>query len=153
MPGPHGYKRLFAELKRRRVFRVMAVYGAVAFGVLQVADIAFPALGLPEWTITLVLVLTLLGFPIAIVLAWAFETTPEGVKRTAKAGPDEITAILAAPAARRWPVGLAAAGGTALFLVGAWLALGRPMAGGSGGMGPVPRRRPTHRSPCSRSPT
>ena len=48
----------------------MAMYGIVTFGVLQVADIAFPRLGMPEWTITLVLLLSLLGFPIAIVLAW-----------------------------------------------------------------------------------
>ena len=54
-----GYQRFFAELKRRRVFRVMAVYGAVAFVILQVADIALPGLGLPEWTITLILALSL----------------------------------------------------------------------------------------------
>jgi len=128
-----GYQRLFAELKRRKVFRVMTTYGVVSFVILQVADIAFPGLGLPEWTITLVLALTLVGFPIAIVLAWAFDMTPEGMQRTEKAGPGEITQIVAAPAGKRWPVGLAAAGGTALFLVGAWLALGRPGPGESGG--------------------
>jgi hypothetical protein len=82
-----GYQRFFAELKRRRVFRVMAVYGAVAFVILQVADIALPGLGLPEWTITLILALTLLGFPFAVVLAWAFDMTPEGMQRTADATP------------------------------------------------------------------
>ncbi|MGB5525590.1 MAG: tetratricopeptide repeat protein, partial [Gemmatimonadota bacterium] len=133
MSEPRGYQRFLAELKRRRVFRVMAVYGAVAFVVLQVADIALPGLGLPEWTITLILALTVLGFPIAIVLAWAFDMTPEGMQRTEKAAPGEITQIVAAPAAKRWPVGLAAAGGTALFLVGAWLALGRPGPGETGG--------------------
>jgi TolB-like protein len=124
-PSP-GYQRFFAELKRRRVFRVMAVYGIVAFVILQVADIALPGLGLPEWTITLILVLTLLGFPVAIVLAWAFDLTPEGVQRTAEAAPGELTEIIAAPASKRWPIGLAAAAGTALVLVGGWLALGRP---------------------------
>ncbi|MEK6255292.1 MAG: hypothetical protein N2B05_11400, partial [Gemmatimonadales bacterium] len=124
-----GYQRFFAELKRRRVFRVMAVYGAVAFVILQVADIALPGLGLPEWTITLILALTILGFPIAIVLAWAFDMTPEGMQRTDKALPGEITQIVDAPAGNRWPVGLAAAGGMALFLVGAWLVLGRPAPG------------------------
>jgi len=123
------YQRFFAELKRRRVFRVMAVYGAVAFVILQVADIALPGLGLPEWTITLILALTVLGFPIAIVLAWAFDMTPEGMQRTDKALPGEITQIVDAPAGNRWPVGLAAAGGTALLLVGAWLVLGRPAPG------------------------
>ena len=134
MSEPRGYQRFLAELKRRRVFRVMAVYGAVAFVILQVADIALPGLGLPEWTITLILALTILGFPIAIVLAWAFDMTPEGMQRTEKAAPGEITQIVAAPAAKRWPVGLAAAGGTALFLVGAWLALGRPGPGDTGGL-------------------
>ncbi|MGW8281668.1 MAG: tetratricopeptide repeat protein [Gemmatimonadota bacterium] len=133
-----AYQRFFAELKRRKVFRVMAVYGGVAFVILQVADIALPGLGLPEWTLTLILLLTLLGFPLAIVLAWAFEMTPDGVKKTAEAGPGEITQIVEAPAASRWPVGLAAAGGTALFLVGAWLMFGRPAPGADGNAnGPV----------------
>ena len=134
MSEPRGYQRFLAELKRRRVFRVMAMYGAVAFVVLQVADIALPGLGLPEWTITLILAFTVLGFPIAIVLAWAFDMTPEGMQRTEKAAPGEITQIVAAPAGKRWPVGLAAAGGTALFLIGAWLALGRPGPGATGGL-------------------
>ena len=130
-----AYQRFFAELKRRKVFRVMAVYGGVSFVILQVADIALPGLGLPEWTITLILLLTLLGFPIAIVLAWAFEMTPEGVKKTEDAAPGEISQIVSAPPASRWPVGLAAAGGTALLLVGAWLMFGRPAPGGAGAAG------------------
>jgi TolB-like protein/Tfp pilus assembly protein PilF len=71
-----------AELKRRRVVRVAIVYGAVAFTVLQAADLVVPRLQLPDWTVTLMVVLALLGFPIALVLAWAFELTPDGVKRT-----------------------------------------------------------------------
>lgn len=58
-----------------------AVYGGVSFVVLQLADIIFPNLGLPDWALTFVVALLLLGFPIALVLAWAFEMTPEGVKR------------------------------------------------------------------------
>jgi len=58
-----GYQRFFAELKRRRVFRVMAVYGVVAFAVLQVADILVPALQLPESFVTGIAVLAILGFP------------------------------------------------------------------------------------------
>ena len=132
-----AYQRFFAELKRRKVFRVRAVYGGVAFVILQVADIALPGLGLPEWTMTFILLLTLLGFPLAIVLAWAFEVTPDGVKKTGDAAPGEITQIVSAPAGSRWPVGLAAAGGTALFLIAAWLILGRPGPGGSAGAGVV----------------
>ncbi len=128
-----SYQRFFAELKRRRVFRIMAVYGVVAFGILQVADIAFPLLGLPEWTITLVLLLSLLGFPIAIVLAWAFEQTPDGLKRTVDAPEHEIAELATAPAGQRWPVGVAAAAGTALFLVGAWWMFDGPDGGATAG--------------------
>lgn len=73
------------ELKRRRVYRVAVVYAAVAFVIWQAAEIAFPALDLPTWTLTFVVVLTLVGFPVALVLAWAFDVTPQGVRRTAPA--------------------------------------------------------------------
>ena len=136
MPEAPGYQRFFAEMKRRRVFRVMAVYGAVAFVVLQVADIAFPGLGLPPWALTLVLALILLGFPIAVVLAWAFEMTPEGVKRTESAAPGEITAIVAEPAGRRWPAGLLALAGIAALMAGAWW-VGRSSAPAGEGTGIV----------------
>jgi TolB-like protein/Tfp pilus assembly protein PilF len=112
------------------VFRVIALYGAVSFVILQVADIAFPGLGLPEWTVTLVLALTLLGFPIAVVLAWAFEMTPQGVKKTLDAAPEEITEIVSAPAARRWPSGLLALLGICALVVGAWW-VGRSTAPGA----------------------
>jgi TolB-like protein len=111
---------LFAELKRRKVFRVTAVYGAGAFAVLQVADLAFPRLGLPDWTVTFVLLLSLAGFPIAVLLAWAFEATPEGMKRTSDAMPGELEAIVAQPAARRWPAGLLALVGMVLLFGGGW---------------------------------
>jgi TolB-like protein/tetratricopeptide (TPR) repeat protein len=126
---PPTLQSFFAELKRRRVFRVMAVYGAVAFVVLQVADIAFEPLGLPPWTMTLVLFLALVGFPIAVVLAWAFETTPEGVRRTAQASPQEIEELVAAPRRHRWPAGLLAlASMLLLFGTGWWMG-----GGGRGG--------------------
>lgn len=70
-----------AEAKRRRVFRVAATYALVAFVAWQVAEIAVPGLRLPNWVLTLVIVLTLLGFPIAVGLAGAFDVTPEGVRR------------------------------------------------------------------------
>lgn len=82
---PSGYQRLFADMKRRAVFKVAAVYGAVSFVVLQVADLIFPALALPEWTLTFVVALAALGFPLALVLAWAFKKTPEGMRRTGQA--------------------------------------------------------------------
>jgi adenylate cyclase len=76
---------LFIELKRRKVVRVAVVYAATAFMVLQAADIMLPRLAVPEWTMTLVVVFAVLGFPIALVLGWALELTPEGIKRTESA--------------------------------------------------------------------
>jgi len=72
-----GVGRFLAELRRRKVYRVAVVYAAVAFVVWQVADIAFPSLGLPESAVGAVLVFTVLGFPVALVLAWAYEVRPE----------------------------------------------------------------------------
>jgi adenylate cyclase len=72
-----GFQGFLKELKRRKVYHVAVVYAVIAFGIWQAADIAFPALELPESAMTLVLVLTGLGFPIAVVLAWAYEVKPE----------------------------------------------------------------------------
>ncbi|MCL7965468.1 MAG: hypothetical protein M8857_00020 [marine benthic group bacterium] len=118
-----GYQKFFAELKRRKVFRVAAVYGAVAFVVLQVADILVPALHLPESFTTGIALLSILGFPIALVLAWAFDSTPSGLQRTDAATTGELEAILAQPPASRWPSGLLALAGVVALVVGGWLAL------------------------------
>ena len=120
MTDTQGYQRFFAELKRRRVFRVMAVYGIVGFVLLQLVDLAVPALLLPEWTYRLVALFLLLGFPVAIVLAWALEMTPEGVRRTVEAAPGELTEIIAAPASKRWPAGVLALVGMTTLLAGVW---------------------------------
>jgi TolB-like protein/Tfp pilus assembly protein PilF len=120
MTDTQGYQRFFAELKRRRVFRVMAVYGIVGFVLLQLVDLAVPALLLPEWTYRLVALFLLLGFPVAIVLAWALEMTPEGVRRTTEAAPGELTEIIAAPASKRWPAGVLALVGMTALLAGVW---------------------------------
>jgi TolB-like protein/Tfp pilus assembly protein PilF len=71
----------FAELKRRNVFRVAAAYAVVAWLLIEISDTIFPRLGLPEWTVTFVIALLLLGFPVALFFAWAYELTPEGLKR------------------------------------------------------------------------
>ena len=131
----HGYQRFFAELKRRKVFRVMAVYGVVGFVLLQVMDLLVPALLLPDWTYRLVALFLFLGFPVAVVLAWAFEMTPEGVKRTEAAAPEEIDAIVAQPARRRWPAGLLALIGVAALFTGGWW-VGRRTAAPADGAGP-----------------
>jgi TolB-like protein len=79
---------LYSELKRRKVVRVATVYAATAFVVLQAADIMLPRMGVPDWAMSLVVALAVLGLPIALVLAWALELTPDGVRvtRSATAG-------------------------------------------------------------------
>lgn len=123
MAGTPAYQRLFAELKRRRVFKVAAVYGAVAFVVLQVADIMVPALALPDALTRAVALILILGFPIALVMAWAFEMTPEGMKRTEDPTEAEIEAIVAEPRSRRWPSGVLALAGISALVVGAFFVL------------------------------
>ncbi|MEK7258436.1 MAG: hypothetical protein AAB211_01405 [Pseudomonadota bacterium] len=68
--------KLFDELKRRKVVRVASVYAVVAWLLIQVTNNIVPALQLPAWATTLIVVLLLIGFPIALVLAWAFEVSP-----------------------------------------------------------------------------
>src|SRR5215831_16038893 len=75
-------KDFFAELKRRNVYKVAIAYGVVAWLLIQVATQTFPFFEIPNWMVRAVIVVVLLGFPIALVLAWAFELTPEGIKRT-----------------------------------------------------------------------
>ena len=71
---------LFTELKRRNVFRVGIFYAIVAWLLLQVSDIVVPAMGIPDWGLRFIMLLLGLGFPIALIFAWAFEITPEGIK-------------------------------------------------------------------------
>jgi TolB-like protein/Tfp pilus assembly protein PilF len=131
MTDTQGYQRFFAELKRRRVFRVMAVYGAVGFVVLQASELLVNTFQLSSQLQTGIGVLTLLGFPVAIVLAWALEMTPEGVRRTAEAAPGELTEIISAPASKRWPAGVLALVGMTALLAGVWY-VGRQSAPASG---------------------
>ncbi len=75
----------FEEVKRRKVYRVAVAYIIGAGGVIQLASAAFPAWELPNWALRLVIVLLLIGFPIALILAWAFDVTPEGIRSTPSA--------------------------------------------------------------------
>jgi TolB-like protein len=83
-------RNFFAELKRRNVYKVAVAYGVVGWLVMQVSATIVPALHLPDGITTAVVVLVLLGFPVALVIAWAFEMTPEGMKRTEDVGPNEV---------------------------------------------------------------
>src|SRR5438874_13666288 len=75
-------KNFFAELKRRNVYKVAVAYGVVAWLLMQIASQIFPFFDIPNWVVRLVVLLLIIGFPVALIIAWAFEVTPEGIKRT-----------------------------------------------------------------------
>ena len=84
---------IFSELKRRNVYKVAVAYGVVGWLVIQVTATIVPALHLPDGLTTAVVVVVLVGFPIALVISWAFEMTPEGMKRTADVSADEVRSM------------------------------------------------------------
>jgi TolB-like protein len=75
-------KNFFTELKRRNVYKVAIAYAVVAWLLIQVATQVFPFFEIPNWVVRLVVLVIIVGFPIALIIAWAFELTPEGLKRT-----------------------------------------------------------------------
>ncbi len=77
--------RFWHELKRRGVPKVLAMYVATAFIIMEAVDIMLPRLGLPDWTVTLVIILLIIGLPVAFVLSWVFDITPQGVVKTGPA--------------------------------------------------------------------
>ncbi|MDQ3038361.1 MAG: adenylyl cyclase, partial [Pseudomonadota bacterium] len=79
----------FAELKRRNVYRVAAAYAVLSWLLIQIATQVFPFFNVPNWAVRVVVILLALGFPVALVLAWAFEITPEGIKRESDVAPEE----------------------------------------------------------------
>ena len=78
----------FAELKRRHVFRVAIAYIVVAWLILQVADVVLDKIGVPDWTFKVIMVFLVIGFPIAVLLAWAYDLTPQGLQRTVELDTD-----------------------------------------------------------------
>jgi TolB-like protein/Tfp pilus assembly protein PilF len=85
-------RNFFAELKRRNVYKAAVAYTVVSWLVVQVATQIFPVFTIPDWAVRLVILCLILGFPIALVLAWIFELTPEGLKRTEDVAPHESIA-------------------------------------------------------------
>jgi adenylate cyclase len=110
----------FAELKRRNVYKVAIAYAVVAWLLMQIATQVFPFLEIPNWAIRLVIMLIVIGFPIALMIAWAFELTPEGLKRTEFA--DELPKK--APRNRVWLYVVVVAGAisVSLFFFGRYTA-------------------------------
>ena len=82
-------KDFFGELKRRNVYKVAVAYGVVSWLLIQAASILFPTFEAPSWVMKIFVAIVALGFPIALILAWAFEMTPQGMKRTENIGPNE----------------------------------------------------------------
>jgi len=83
---PDNPSSFWQELKRRKVVRVVTVYAAAAFAILELVDIVSPALGLPSWTLALVIVLLCIGLIISTILSWVYDITPEGVRKTKPSG-------------------------------------------------------------------
>src|SRR3954469_19804029 len=75
-------RNFFAELKRRNVYKVAVAYAIVGWLLIQVATQVFPFLEIPNWVVRLVIALVAIGCPVALIIAWAFELTPQGIKRT-----------------------------------------------------------------------
>src|SRR5437867_5785566 len=109
-------RNFFAELKRRNVYKVAIAYAVVAWLLMQIATQVFPFLEIPNWAIRLVIMLIVIGFPIALVIAWAFELTPEGLKRTEFA--DELLKKSARSRAWIYVVIIAGAISVSLFFLG-----------------------------------
>ena len=83
-------RSFFAELKRRNVYRVAVAYAVVGWLVLQIGATVLPPFHTPEWVLQTLVVLVAFGLPVALVLAWAFEITPQGIVRTEDASPNEL---------------------------------------------------------------
>src|SRR5438552_7860678 len=113
-------RKFFAELKRRNVYKVAVAYAIVGWLVMQIAATVVPALHLSDAITSAVVLLVILGFPIALILAWAFELTPEGLKRTEFA--DELPTK--APRNRAWIYVVIVAGATSVgvFFLGRYTA-------------------------------
>ena len=87
-----NFANFFAELKRRNVYKVAVAYAVVSWLLIQVATQVFPFFEIPNWAVRLVVLLLILGFPVALILSWAFEITPEGIKRESEVAHEQSTA-------------------------------------------------------------
>ena len=120
-------RNFFAELKRRNVYKVAVAYAVVGWLLVQVATQVFPFFEIPNWAVRLVVLAIVIGFPIALVIAWAFELTPEGIKRT-----EDVDLAPAAPRPRHrtwiFVVMIAGAMSLGLFFLGRMTAPGKRSA-------------------------
>jgi len=113
----------FGELKRRNVYKVAVAYAVVGWLLVQVATQVFPFFEIPNWAVRLVVLAIVVGFPIALVIAWAFEATPEGIKRTEVADAMPVSAAIGRKKhAWIYVVAIAAAISVTLFFLGRYTA-------------------------------
>src|ERR1700680_1170983 len=103
----------FAELKRRNVYKVAVAYAVVGWLLVQVTTQVFPIFETPNWALRLIVLAIIIGFPIALVIAWAFELTPEGLKRTEDV---DLAASARQPRKHAWIVVVIIAGAMSLGL-------------------------------------
>jgi adenylate cyclase len=113
-------KNFFAELKRRNVYKVAVAYAVLAWLLIQIATQVFPFFEIPNWGVRLIVLFIVIGFPIALIIAWAFELTPEGLKRTEFA--DELPKKPGRSRAWIYVVIIAAAISASLFFIGRYTA-------------------------------
>src|ERR1051326_9409596 len=85
-------RNFFSELKRRNVYKVAVAYAVVAWLVIQAASIFLPAFNAPQWAMQIIILILVIGFPIALAFSWAFEITPEGIKFESEMEPSESIA-------------------------------------------------------------
>src|SRR3954469_13278889 len=85
-------RNFFAELKRRNVYKVAVAYAVVSWLLVQIATQVFPFFDIPNWAVRVVVLVLALGFPVVLVLAWALEITPEGIRTESAIAPDESVA-------------------------------------------------------------
>src|SRR5947207_12331954 len=125
-------RNFLAELKRRNVYKVAVAYAVVGWLSVQIATQVFPFLEIPNWVVRLVIALVVIGFPIALVLAWAFEVTPQGIERTEVAD-KRPSAHGKKKHAWIYVVAIGAAISIALFLLGRYAVANRTAAASPSG--------------------
>src|SRR5438874_1907149 len=122
----------FAELKRRNVYKVAVAYAIVGWLLIQIATQVFPFFEIPNWGVRLIVILVVLGFPVALIIAWAFDLTPEGLKRTEEADREQVSSSRS----RTWIYVVI----SAAALSGGLFFLGRYTASNENKLGKVPAK-------------
>lgn len=115
-------KSLFREIKRRNIYKVGVVYAITAWVIVQVASVASGTFGAPPWVMKMLITILLLGFPVALVFAWAFEITPDGIQRTAEVDTDESISHKTGRKLNYWIIGLLAGAVVLLLAERIWFA-------------------------------